>query len=208
MKTNNYRFNHFNINIMLKDMRFAKHALSAGQSIPNIDVYTTESKRVKILDLLTNKKAMLIVTGSITCPMTVSSLADLKELEAEFGKDILFALLYVREAHPGKRYPQPQEIEQKIINASELAEDHTITWPVICDDIDGTLHNLLDTKPNSVHIINNEGGILFQSLWAGDAHSLKTALLQVTKKLPITTSNSQKMMGPFIRSAGYGMGMK
>ena len=203
MKASNYRFDHFNINIMLGDMRFGKHALTTGQKIPNIDVYSSASKSIKLLDLVKNKKALLIVTGSITCPMTVSSLPYLNALEAEFGEDISFALLYVREAHPGKRIPQPQELNQKIINANKLAESHSIAWPVISDDIDGTLHNLLDTKPNSVHLINNEGKILFQSLWAGDAYSLKKTLLQVTKESSIKTPISQKMMGPFIRSAGY-----
>ena len=74
---------------------------------------------------------------------------------------------------------------------------------MIVDDINGTLHNSLDTKPNSVHLINKQGQILFQSLWAGDSGPLKAALSQIKKNKLVTKSISQKILGPFIRSAGY-----
>lgn len=186
----------------MSDMRFSKTALKPGNKIPNIEVYTNLRKSIYLHDLVT-KKALLIITGSLTCPMTISSLPDLNAFEAEFGSDISFALLYVREAHPGEKYTQPQTLEQKIANARILSKSHTVNWPVIVDNINGTLHDSLDTKPNSVHLINKRGQILFQSLWAGDSSPLKAALSQVEKNKSVTKSISQKMMGPFIRSAGY-----
>lgn len=203
MQTDNYRFKHFHMSIMLDDMQFGKTALSPGQSIPNTNIINPDSSSIRLYDLLANKKATLIVTGSLTCPMTISSLPTLNALEEEFGKDISFTLLYVREAHPGKTYPQPQKLNQKITHANDLVHKYNPNFSIVIDDISGTLHHLLDSKPNSVHLINNKGVILFQSLWAGDSKSLKTALDQVRKSSVVTDTISQKMMGPFIRSAGY-----
>ena len=201
-KMTHYRFEHFDIGIMLGDMRFGKNALKPTRTLPNVGVYATDYKRINLHDLVA-KKALLIVTGSLTCPMTVSSLPDLKALEAQFGKDISFALIYVREAHPGEQYPQPQALEQKIANAKTFAKNHSVSWPVIVDDIDGPLHHLLDTKPNSVHLINSEGVILFQSLWAGDGVAVKRAIAQLANDVSITTPISQKMMSPFLRGVGF-----
>lgn len=203
MPAADYRFKHFNIRIMLGDMKFGNTALFPGQTIPNTNLTHLDSTPVKLYDLLTNKKALLIVTGSLTCPMTISSLSALNKLEEEFGKEILFRLLYVREAHPGKTYPQPQSLSQKISHANDLIHRYEPNFSVLIDDLDGTLHNLLDCKPNSVHLINNQGVILFQTLWAGDNKSLKNALNQVNNTSEITQTISQKIMLPFIRSAGY-----
>jgi hypothetical protein len=40
--------------------------------------------------------------------MTASAVPALKKLWAEFGSRVAFITLYVREAHPGENYPQPQ----------------------------------------------------------------------------------------------------
>ena len=198
----NYRFEKFNMSIMMGDIRFSKKALKPGKNMPNIYVYTDQRQRVHLHDLI-SKKALVLVTGSLTCPMTISSLPDLNALEEEFKNDISFAFLYVREAHPGERYPQPQTVEEKITNAKKFRQLHNVFMPVIIDDLEGSLHRLLDTKPNSVHLINKEGVILFQSLWAGDNKTIKTVIAGIANNSFISASISQKMMGPFMRSAGY-----
>jgi peroxiredoxin len=197
-----YRFEHFSLGLMLGDLRFGRNALKPGQTVPNIEVYTADFQPIKLHDLV-SKKALLIVTGSLTCPMTASSLPDLNALQTQFGQDIAFALLYVREAHPGASYAQPEALDQKIANAKTLANKHVVSWPVIIDGIDGPLHQLLDSKPNSVHLINHEGLILFQSLWAGDGTAVKRALAEVANTDSISGSISQRMMGPLMRGAGF-----
>lgn len=201
-KLTHYRFEHFDISIMLGDIRFGRNALKPAQTLLNVDVYTTNHKRIKLYDLVA-EKALLIVTGSLTCPMTVSSLPNLKALEAQFAKDLSFVLLYVREAHPGEQYPQPHTLVRKIANAKIFAKNHSVSWPVIVDDLDGPLHHLLDTKPNSVHLINSEGVILFKSLWAGDGASVRRAIAQLANDTSVTTPISQKMMSPFLRGVGF-----
>jgi hypothetical protein len=49
-----------------------------------------------------------------------------------------------------------------------LQEIHSVDWPVLVDDLDGTLHRALDTKQNSVHIFQSDGTLIFRALFAGD----------------------------------------
>ncbi len=197
-----YRFENFKVSVMTKDIRFSRKALKPGQVIPNLEVITSEGKQIKLYQLA-ETKPLLIVTGSLTCPMTVSSLPSLKALEEQLDDRVAFALLYVREAHPGDNYPQPQSLREKIQNASEIQKFYGISWPVIIDDIDGTLHRSLDIKPNSAHLMSKTGEILFRSLWAGDVSAVEQALNQFAKGQLIQRKTSQRMMGPFIRVAGF-----
>lgn len=49
--------------------------------------------------------------------MTASAGPALKRMHEEFGDRVGFVTLYVREAHPGERYPQPETFEQKLEHA-------------------------------------------------------------------------------------------
>lgn len=197
-----YRFENFHISIMMKDIRFSRKALKPGQVIPNLEVITSEGKQIKLYQLA-ETKPLFIVTGSVTCPMTISSLPSLKALEEQLGDRVAFAMLYVREAHPGDNYPQSQSLKEKIQNAREIQKFYGISWPVIVDDMDGTVHSFLDIKPNSAHLMSKTGEILFRSLWAGDISAVEQALNRFTKSQPIQLKTSQRMMGPFIRGAGF-----
>lgn len=65
------------------------------------------------------------------------------------GERVDFATLYVREAHPGDRYPQPEALDRKLEFARELKQRDALPWPVAVDDVDGELHRRLDPKPNA-----------------------------------------------------------
>lgn len=200
--TQPYRFEHFDIKVMLGDMRFARGALKPGQSLPNTTVLDSQGKP-KQLYKLCEEKPLLLVTGSITCPMTISALPSLDRLLDKFSDSVNFALLYVREAHPAERFPQTQSLEQKNKNANSLRQHYGVNWPVLIDTLDGCLHRALDLKPNSAHLIGAEGEILFQSLWAGDTAALEHALQQTSEGRSVTTHISQKMLAPFLLGAGF-----
>ena len=48
-------------------------------------------------------------------------------------------------------------------------------WPVLVDVLDGTLHRILDTKQNSLHILGSDGTLEFRALFAGD-HAVEKAI--------------------------------
>jgi hypothetical protein len=75
--------------------------------------------------------------------MTASAGPALRHLHDEFGDRVQFLTLYVREAHPGDRYGQPQDMATKTAHARAYAERDRIDWPVAIDEIDGSLHTAL-----------------------------------------------------------------
>ncbi len=55
-------------------------------------------------------------------------------------------------------------------------------WPVLVDDLDGTLHRALDTKQNSVHILEADGTLVFRALFAGDGATEKAMATSPSEK--------------------------
>lgn len=91
--------------------------------------------------------------------MTASAGPALKKLYSEFGDRIDFLTVYVREAHPGDRYPQPHNLERKLQHAREYRDRDGIPWPVAVDDVEGTLHRALDAKPTAAYVMTADGRI-------------------------------------------------
>lgn len=196
-----YAFEHFNIRIMQSDLRFSQDAratrLDVEQPVKLADGSTT------CLKTLANGKPLMLVTGSLSCPMTLSSLPLLKTLIKRYADDFAAALIYVREAHPGDNYSQSHNHQDKQHKAREFSQLYQLDLPVIVDSVDGDLHQRLDTKPNSLHIIDPNGEVLFQALWAGDIDAIDTAAEQIAKGKRPGKKMSQHMFVPFIRGAGY-----
>ncbi len=197
-----YRFERFRMGLLLDDMRYAGDALRAGDRLSNLEAFDTEGARVRILDYAAGRP-LLLVTGSITCPMTASSLPGLKELHERHGDRLAFVLLYTREAHPGESYPQPHELGRKIAHARDLQARYEVPWPVLVDDVDGTIHRALDAKPNSAHLVAPDGTIGFRALWAGDTAPLANAVATIMRREPLIRTQTNRMIGPVIRAGGY-----
>ena len=99
--------------------------------------------------------------------------------------------------------PQPRTFEQKLEHARRLKQQFDIPWTVASDDIDGTLHRALDTKPNAAYLMGVDGRLVFRSLWAGDDQALRSALQSVVNEQPLAASESTYTVGPLVRGLGY-----
>jgi hypothetical protein len=108
--------------------------------------------------------------------MTATAGPALRRLHAEFGDRVAFVSLYVREAHPGDRYPQPESFDRKMEHARAYRERDELPWPVAVDDVDGSLHRALDPKPSSVYIMDGEGRVAFRALWSNDEATVRDGL--------------------------------
>jgi hypothetical protein len=109
----------------------------------------------------------------------------------------------VREAHPAENMGQPETFEEKLEHARALKEQFEIPWTVVTDDLDGSFHRSLDTKPNSAYIVDRDGAIAFRSLFATDERSLQEALTAIVTGKDLPRPQSQAMFRPLARSLGY-----
>ncbi len=83
--------------------------------------------------------------------------------------------VYVREAHPGERYPAPASVAEKRAHARDFQRLEGIPWPVLVDDLAGTVHRAYGELPNAAYVIDAEGRVAFKDQWAS-APALRTAL--------------------------------
>jgi len=204
MKSNEskYRYDRVTMGILMSDFSFSKGSAAPGDLFPIFNIASTEGEMIAKEHFL-GKRPLLVVFGSATCPMTASSIESLKRLHARYGDRVTFITLNVREAHPAENVSQPRTYEQKVEHARRLKQQFEIPWIVASDDLDGTLHRALDTKPNAAYLMDINGRLVFRSLWAGDAHALGSALQSLVDEQPLATSESTYTVGPLVRGLGF-----
>jgi hypothetical protein len=170
-----YRFERLSLPMVLADLHFSKDDPGPGDRVPEFDLPTVGGGRFRSTDLAESGPALLIF-GSSTCPVTDNAAPGLNELYLRFGDRVRFVMVNVREAHPGKAFPQPRTLDVKRAHAERLRNLHGFEFEVAVDDADGTLHRALGPKPNSAYVLGADGTILFRAHWANATKALAAAL--------------------------------
>jgi hypothetical protein len=196
-----YAYEHVTPRVFYDDIAFNEGAPGPGDPLPTFILKTREGAHVASQDLA-HRKPLLLVTGSVTCPMTASSNPGLKRLHAEYGDRVQFLTLYVREAHPGEDQDQHHDYQEKVQHARALQDRDRLPWRIVVDDIEGSLHKALDEKPNAVYLADRNGIIVYRSLWAGDEAGLARALEDVARGRRPQVQESTRRLGPMASGLG------
>jgi thiol-disulfide isomerase/thioredoxin len=193
-----YRFERLVPSIVFRDLYFNKDDPGPGDRVPEFSLPTVNGGRFKSSDLAATGPALLIF-GSSTCPLTDNAAPGLNELYCRFGDRVRFVMVNVREAHPGKAFPQPGTLDVKMAHAKRLRDLHGFEFEVAVDDVDGTLHRALSPKPNSAYILGTDGTILFRAHWANDTKALAAALDSIVAGESPRRSQSGGLVKPMLR---------
>jgi len=193
-----YRFDHLSLPIVMKDLYFREEDPGPGDRVPDFDLSTVGGGRFRSNDLAVTGPALMIF-GSSTCPVTDNAAPGLNELYLRFGDRVRFVMVNVREAHPGKAFPQPGTLDAKMAHAVRLRDLYGFEFEVAVDDIDGTLHRALSPKPNSAYVLGAGGTILFRAQWANDTKALAAALDAVVAGESPHRSESGGVVKPTLR---------
>lgn len=196
-----YSYDHVRSKTLMHDMGFTRDAPRPGDRLPDFDLPTTDGGRISSAEVL-QEQPMLLVTGSMTCPMTASSNPMLKRLHAEFGDKIRFVLLHVREAHPGEHRDQPHSPEEKMDHARRLKQRDELPFAVAVDGPEGDVHRRLDGKPNSAWLADRDGTLVYRALWAGDEKGLRPALEAVSRGERPAKAESKRRLIPMAKGIG------
>lgn len=195
-----YRPAHLQHEMLEEDMGF-RGGPRPGEPMPDFELPTTDGGMIRKGDYI-GRIPLLMIMDSITCPMTAASTPILRKLWNEYGDRVAFVGLYVREAHPGEHFPQAKTSKQKMHHARQLKERDDIHWPVAVDNLNGTLHQELDSKSNAAYIMDTQGNVAFRSLFANDERVLRQALEQVLAHPMETIGESEPKVVPLLSGMG------
>src|SRR5258708_1692969 len=132
--------------------------------------------------------------------MTKSAGPALHRLHARFKDRVNFIELYVREAHPGSRFPQPKTQAQKMAHARAYQQRDGVSWPIAVDDVEGSLHRALAPKPHSAYMVDARGNVAGRILWANHIRHLERALEALANGEPVGDDESKAV--PMLRGVG------
>jgi thiol-disulfide isomerase/thioredoxin len=163
---NDYRIERPTMRLVLSDMRIPASDPGPGDRVPHLDLELLDGGRLTVDALSDDGRPLLLVFGSLTCPVTESAVPGLQDLHERYGDKIRVVLIAVREAHPGARVGQPDTAQAKYETARLLRAHHGVDFEVGVDDIDGTHHRTFGTRPSSAYLIDLDGTIQFRAHWS------------------------------------------
>lgn len=126
----------------------------------------------------------------------------LRRLHTEFGAQVDFVTLYVREAHPGEHYAQPETVVQKLAYARAYQELESFPWPVAVDNADGELHRALDPRPNAAYLMDASGNVAFRALCSNDERVLREGLHALVAGYPLPIGEREPLIIPMLKAMG------
>jgi len=99
----------------------------------------------------------------------------MKQLHSDWGDEVQFIDIIVRQAHPGPGVEPYRTFEQKARDAAAYQQIEQITWPVLVDDLAGSVHQAYGGLSDPSYIIDIDGRVAFYNHW-NNAPSLHLAL--------------------------------
>ena len=85
----------------------------------------------------------------------------MKRLHAKWGHAVSFATILIRQGHPGPDVPPYQTFEEKQRDARRHQWEDAIPWPVLVDDVAGTVHRAYGMLADPTVLVDVDGTIAF-----------------------------------------------
>jgi len=177
--------------------RLFRQVARVGELAPDFTIHTLDSGQVTLSSYFTSGYTVLQF-GSFTCPLCVTAVPDMERLAGKYRpKEMNFAFVYTREAHPGRRYPHHTTFDQKVACARMMRENLGVTRPILVDDLDGRVHLLYGGVNAMTYVIDKNGIIVFRQYYT-DTDLLSKALAQFDKM-----NEERRFSGNFAFRGGY-----
>lgn len=154
-----YNYKKFNA----KEYDFSKsNGLQVGEIVPNFKLISLNGNDVYLFD--ETNKIVVLEAGSITCPLYSGNIVGMNKLAKDYP-EIDFKVLYVREAHPGKKILHHGSVKEKLKLANNIKNYFPENREILIDEIDGNVHEKLGLLPNTVLVIGKNKKILYKIDW-------------------------------------------
>jgi len=165
---------------------FKSRGIEVGERIPELMV-TTQHGAQQSLARLWQKRPVLLVTGSLTCPVSRREIPSVEGIRKKFGDRVFVAVLYTQEAHPsagpfpyedhgqpkqnrieGLARAQPRTLEERGKLADEFKDRLRLSVPVVLDDMRNQAWETFGGGPNMALLVDRDGVVHAKQGWFDD----------------------------------------
>jgi AhpC/TSA family len=169
--TDDLNFRHFRIRHMVAEL--LRTGLAPGSEAPDFELQSTEGRQMRLHDL--RGQPVLLHFVSYTCPVTRGGVYTMRELYKLYGARVQFVEVLVRQAHPGERHGAYRSFEEKLEDARAYEREEHLHWPILVDDLAGTVQRAYGGLAAAVYLIDRLGMIRFCGTW-GQSPALREAI--------------------------------
>jgi len=78
---------------------------------------------------------------------------------------VQFLDVFIRQAHPGPDVPAYQSMGQKLADARRYQLEERVSYPVLVDDLEGTVHTMYGGLTDPSYVIGADGRVSFYCMW-------------------------------------------
>ncbi|GIW81561.1 MAG: hypothetical protein KatS3mg105_3368 [Gemmatales bacterium] len=79
-----------------------------------------------------------------------------------YGDKIQFFVVYIREAHPNSRIPQPSKLEQRVDIAKTMCQQLKLSLPTLIDGMDNKTGIAYGGFPDRLYLVGKDGRIVYK----------------------------------------------
>jgi hypothetical protein len=97
--------------------------------------------------------------------VTVGSVEPMKQLFARWSDQVHFLDVVIRQAHPGPDVPPYRTFEEKWQDAVRYRNEEGIPFPVLVDDLEGTVHQTYGGLADPTYLIDADGRVACYTMW-------------------------------------------
>ncbi len=164
-------FGHFRARHMVAEL--LRTGLPPGGEAPDFELPSTDGARVRLSGL--RGKPVVLHFVSYTCPVTRGGVYTMRQLYRLYGDRVQFVEVLVRQAHPGELHGAYRSYADKVDDARLLRHEERLPWPVLIDDLAGTVQRAYGGLAAAVYLIDSRGTVAFCGTW-GHSPALRQAI--------------------------------
>lgn len=134
-----------------------------GVAAPEFEAQLLDGGTFRLADAR-GRRHVVLMMGSITSPMTAIAQPGMNALAREHAPhDVDFYVVYVKESHPAEHYRHHTSLEQKLAHARDYRRLERPEFPILVDDLEGTIHRAYGPWPTSLFVVHKDGRLVFRS---------------------------------------------
>lgn len=147
-----------------------RDTLKVGDAAPDFTLPDAAGRTQFTLSSSWGRKPVVLIFGSCTCPPFRRQVGEMEQIYQTYKDKAGFALVYIREAHPGSRIPginagetinQTETLAGRMKLAAEFARELKLTLPVLVDKEDNKVNAAYAGWPNRLVVVGVDGKLAY-----------------------------------------------